>query len=69
MIVQKESVRQITARCAALEKTIIAGGPLFSADPGAFPQIHHFVLGEAEEAHGASRRRPAQWSTQGCLSG
>jgi radical SAM superfamily enzyme YgiQ (UPF0313 family) len=49
MIVQKESVREIMARCAALNKTVIAGGPLFTTGHEAFPEIQHFVLGEAEE--------------------
>ena len=49
MIVQKESVREIVARCAALEKTVIAGGPLFTTGHEEFPEIQHFVLGEAEE--------------------
>ena len=49
MLVQKESVREIMARCAALNKTVIAGGPLFTTGHEAFPEIQHFVLGEAEE--------------------
>ncbi len=49
MIVQKDSVREIVARCAALGKTVIAGGPLFTTGHEAFPEIQHFVLGEAEE--------------------
>ena len=49
MIVQKDSVREIMARCAALNKTVIAGGPLFTTGHEAFPEIQHFVLGEAEE--------------------
>jgi radical SAM superfamily enzyme YgiQ (UPF0313 family) len=49
MIVHKDSVRQIAARCRALDKTIIAGGPLFTTGHDAFPEIDHFVLGEAEE--------------------
>jgi len=49
MIVQKDSVHEIAARCAALGKTVIAGGPLFTTGHEAFPQIQHFVLGEAEE--------------------
>jgi radical SAM superfamily enzyme YgiQ (UPF0313 family) len=49
MIVHKESVRDIAARCAALGKTVIAGGPLFTTGHEAFPEIPHFVLGEAEE--------------------
>lgn len=49
MIVQKDSVREIVARCAALKKTVIAGGPLFTTGHETFPEIRHFVLGEAEE--------------------
>jgi radical SAM superfamily enzyme YgiQ (UPF0313 family) len=49
MLVQKDSVREIVARCAALNKTVIAGGPLFTTGHEAFPEIQHFVLGEAEE--------------------
>jgi radical SAM superfamily enzyme YgiQ (UPF0313 family) len=49
MIVHKDSVREIVARCAAFGKTVIAGGPLFTTGHEAFPEIQHFVLGEAEE--------------------
>jgi radical SAM superfamily enzyme YgiQ (UPF0313 family) len=49
MIVHRESVEEIVRRCAALGKTVIAGGPLFTTGHEAFPQIKHFVLGEAEE--------------------
>jgi radical SAM superfamily enzyme YgiQ (UPF0313 family) len=49
MIVHRESVRNIVARCAAFGKPIIAGGPLFTTNQEAFPEIQHFVLGEAEE--------------------
>ena len=49
MIVQKESVHEIVARCAALKRTVIAGGPLFTTGHEEFPEIQHFVLGEAEE--------------------
>lgn len=49
MIVHKESVKQIVARCQAAGKSIIAGGPLFTTGYEAFPEIQHFVLGEAEE--------------------
>ena len=49
MIVQKQSVHEIVARCAALQKPVIAGGPLFTTGYEAFPAIQHFVLGEAEE--------------------
>jgi len=49
MIVHKDSVREIVARCAAHGKPVIAGGPLFTTGHEAFPEIQHFVLGEAEE--------------------
>ena len=49
MIVHKDSVREIMARCTAMKKTVIAGGPLFTTGHEAFPEIQHFVLGEAED--------------------
>lgn len=48
MIVHKESVREIAARCRKAGKPIIAGGPLFTTGSSEFPEIEHFVLGEAE---------------------
>jgi radical SAM superfamily enzyme YgiQ (UPF0313 family) len=49
MLIHRPSVVEIVARCGALGKPIIAGGPLFTTGHEAFPQIPHFVLGEAEE--------------------
>ena len=49
MIVHQESVREVARRCAALGKPVLAGGPLFTTGHEAFPEIAHFVLGEAEE--------------------
>ena len=49
MIVHRESVHEIVARCVSLNRPIIAGGPLFTTGHEAFPQIQHFVLGEAED--------------------
>jgi radical SAM superfamily enzyme YgiQ (UPF0313 family) len=49
MIIHKESVNAIVARCAAAGKPVIAGGPLFTTGHAAFPNIRHFVLGEAED--------------------
>jgi radical SAM superfamily enzyme YgiQ (UPF0313 family) len=49
MIVHQESVREIAGRCNALDKPILAGGPLFTTGHESFPEIQHFVLGEAEE--------------------
>lgn len=50
MIVHKNSVLEIVRRCREFAKPIIAGGPLFTTGHAAFPEIDHFVLGEAEEA-------------------
>jgi len=49
MIVHKQSAHEIATRCAALGKPVVAGGPLFTTGHQEFPEIHHFVLGEAEE--------------------
>ncbi len=49
MLVQRASVEEIAHRCAALGKPVIAGGPLFTTSHDSFPQIGHFVLGEAED--------------------
>ena len=49
MIIHKQSVQEIVARCAAFKKPVIAGGPLFTTGHEAFPAIQHFVLGEAED--------------------
>jgi radical SAM superfamily enzyme YgiQ (UPF0313 family) len=49
MLVHEASVREVARRCAALHKRVIAGGPLFTTGHESFPEIQHFVLGEAEE--------------------
>ena len=49
MIVHKASVSGIANRCRRVGTPIIAGGPLFTTGHAAFPEIDHFVLGEAEE--------------------
>ncbi|HET9765168.1 MAG TPA: DUF4070 domain-containing protein [Casimicrobiaceae bacterium] len=48
MIVHRDSAHEIAHRCAALGRTVVAGGPLFTTGHGDFPEIRHFVLGEAE---------------------
>ena len=49
MIVHRTAVSEIVNRCRRLGTPIIAGGPLFTTGHGAFSDIDHFVLGEAEE--------------------
>jgi len=52
MIVHRQSAHEIAARCAALGKTVVAGGPLFTTGHQDFPEIRHFVLGEVEDVIG-----------------
>jgi radical SAM superfamily enzyme YgiQ (UPF0313 family) len=49
MLVQQASVREVVQRCHQHGRPVIAGGPLFTTGHEAFPDIQHFVLGEAEE--------------------
>jgi radical SAM superfamily enzyme YgiQ (UPF0313 family) len=48
MTVQRESARQIIARCRTAGITTVAGGPLFASEYRQFPEVDHFVLNEAE---------------------
>lgn len=48
MLVQADSARQVIARCNAKGKPVVAGGPLFTTSHEQFPEVKHFVLGEAE---------------------
>jgi radical SAM superfamily enzyme YgiQ (UPF0313 family) len=66
MLVHRQSVEEVAARCAALGKPIIAGGPLFTTGHEAFPTIPHFVLGEAEEIMGQVVADLAAGSLQRC---
>ena len=48
MTVQRESARQIIARCKEAGVTVVAGGPLFTIEHEQFEEVDHFVLNEAE---------------------
>ncbi len=49
MLIHKDAVVELAQRCRALGKPVMAGGPLFTANPDLFPEIPHRVLGEAED--------------------
>jgi radical SAM superfamily enzyme YgiQ (UPF0313 family) len=48
MVVQKESAKEVIARCNRLKTKVVAGGPLFTTGYEEFEGLDHFVLGEAE---------------------
>jgi radical SAM superfamily enzyme YgiQ (UPF0313 family) len=48
MVVQREPARRIIGRCKEAGLTVVAGGPLFTIEHEAFPEVDHFVLDEAE---------------------
>jgi len=48
MIVQRESARQMIARCNDAGVRVVAGGPLFTSEYDDFSGVDHFVLNEAE---------------------
>jgi len=48
MAVQQRSVAEVLTRCRAAGVPVVAGGPLFTAEPERFRNLDHLVLGEAE---------------------
>jgi len=48
MHIQKDSVTEVVAECVKQQVKIIAGGPLFTQEYVAYPEIDHFILNEAE---------------------
>jgi radical SAM superfamily enzyme YgiQ (UPF0313 family) len=48
MTVQRDAAKQIIAHCKRSGLKVVAGGPLFTAEPDAFEEVDHLVLDEAE---------------------
>lgn len=48
MTIQQESAKQVIARCKALGKKIVGGGPMFSTDPDSYDDVDHLLLYEGE---------------------
>lgn len=48
MLVQKESVHQVVARCKAMGKRVVLGGPYITTTIEALPEVDHVFVGEAE---------------------
>ena len=48
MVVQRESVKEVVARCQKFNTKVVAGGPLFTISYEEFDGVDHFVLNEAE---------------------
>jgi radical SAM superfamily enzyme YgiQ (UPF0313 family) len=48
MIVQRDATAAAIRRCKAAGLPVVAGGPLFTMESDAFPEVDHFVLNEAE---------------------
>lgn len=48
MVVQRESVKQVVARCKRLGVKTAAGGPLFTAEKEDYADVDYLILGEGE---------------------
>ncbi|MEA2063166.1 MAG: DUF4070 domain-containing protein [Gemmatimonadota bacterium] len=48
MTVQRTSAKKVICKCHQLDRRVVAGGPLFTAQPQEFPEADHLILNEAE---------------------
>lgn len=48
MDVQRASAEDVICRCNALQRKVVAGGPLFTTSPDEFESVDHLVLNEGE---------------------
>ncbi|MEI6080623.1 MAG: radical SAM protein, partial [bacterium] len=48
MIAQNNSAIETIERCKSLNRTVVAGGPLFMSHQQKFDQVDHLILGEGE---------------------
>lgn len=48
MVVQRSSVQEVINRCKTMGVKMVGGGPLFTGEYEAFPDVDYFVLNEAE---------------------
>jgi radical SAM superfamily enzyme YgiQ (UPF0313 family) len=49
MVTQRNSAKEVIARCCKLGTKIVAGGPLFTTEYKELEGVDHFVLGDAED--------------------